>query len=141
MAQLLIINVPDLNLSEIPGGINPETFWRKNLRRHSYYPPELANYKSTGDWNLKQTFAMARPNGRLIRNSPCTGANTHAHPEEQVITVLKGKIASQVDGGEEKILGPGEAVYIPAGVEHKNWAVGDEDVEFISCKDVVDGTV
>ena len=70
-----------------------------------------------------------------------TGANTHAHPQEQVITVLKGKITSQVSGGEEKILGPGEAVYIPAGVEHKNWAVGDEDVEFISCKDVVDGTV
>jgi quercetin dioxygenase-like cupin family protein len=64
-----------------------------------------------------------------------SGAETHAHPEEQVITVLKGRIRSVV-GKEEKILGPGEAVYIPANADHSNWAV-DEEVEFISCKDVV----
>lgn len=64
-----------------------------------------------------------------------TGAKTHAHPEEQVITVLKGRIRAKV-GDEEKILGPGEAVYIPSYVNHSNWAV-DEEVEFISCKDVV----
>ncbi|OGL62443.1 MAG: hypothetical protein A3J27_11115 [Candidatus Tectomicrobia bacterium RIFCSPLOWO2_12_FULL_69_37] len=65
-----------------------------------------------------------------------SGAKTHAHPEEQVITVLKGRIRSRV-GNEEKILGPGEAVYIPSNADHSNWAV-DEEVEFISCKDVVD---
>ncbi len=65
-----------------------------------------------------------------------TGAETHAHPEEQVITVLKGRIRSRVQG-EEKILGPGEAVHIPAGVAHCNLAV-EEEVEFLSCKDIVD---
>ena len=60
----------------------------------------------------------------------------HSHPEEQVITVLKGRMRSKVADSEEKILGPGEAVYIPAGVEHSNWSV-EEEVEFISCKDVV----
>jgi len=69
------------------------------------------------------------------RYSAGTGAKTHAHPEEQIITVLKGRIRSRVRD-EEKILGPGEAVYIPANAEHSNWAV-DEEVEFISCKDVV----
>jgi quercetin dioxygenase-like cupin family protein len=64
-----------------------------------------------------------------------TGAKPHAHPEEQVITVLKGRIRSRV-ASEEKILGPGEAVYIPANVEHENWSLGEE-VEFISCKDVL----
>ena len=64
-----------------------------------------------------------------------TGAKPHAHPEEQIITVLKGRIRSRV-GREEKVLGPGEAVYIPANVEHENWAL-DGEVEFISCKDVV----
>ena len=64
-----------------------------------------------------------------------TGAKPHTHPEEQVITVLKGRIRSRV-GGEEKILGPGEAVHIPANAEHENWPI-EEDVEFISCKDVV----
>jgi len=70
------------------------------------------------------------------RYPPGTGAKPHAHPEEQVITVLRGRIRSRV-AGEEKILGPGEAVYIPAGTEHENWAV-DEEVEFISCKDIVE---
>ena len=55
--------------------------------------------------------------------------------EEQVITVLKGRIRSRV-GREETVLGPGEAVHIPANVEHENWAI-EEEVEFISCKDVV----
>ena len=39
-------------------------------------------------------------------------------------------------GREEKVLSPGEAVYIPANVEHENWSLG-ENVEFINCKDVV----
>ncbi len=64
-----------------------------------------------------------------------SGAKPHAHPEEQVITVLKGRIRSRV-GDAEKILGPGEAVHIPANVVHENWAIEGE-VEFISCKDVV----
>ena len=70
------------------------------------------------------------------RYPPQTGANPHSHPEEQVITVLKGRMRSKVADSEEKILGPGEAIYIPAGVEYSNWSV-EEEVEFISCKDVV----
>ena len=49
--------------------------------------------------------------------------------------MLKGRIRSRV-GREEKVLGPGEAVHIPATVEHENWAI-DGEAEFISCKDVV----
>lgn len=64
-----------------------------------------------------------------------SGAAVHAHPEEQVITVLKGRIRARVRD-EEKILGPGEAVHIPANVEHSNWAV-DGEAEFISCKNVL----
>ncbi len=70
------------------------------------------------------------------RYPPGTGARPHTHPEEQIMTVLKGRMRSRV-GREERTLGPGEAVYIPANVEHENWAVAEE-VEFISCKDVVE---
>jgi len=38
--------------------------------------------------------------------------------------------------GETKIIGPGEAVCIPANVEHDNWAL-DEEVEFLSCKNLL----
>ena len=56
----------------------------------------------------------------------------HRHPEEQVVFVVKGRLGYRV-AGETRILAPGEAVCIPAGVEHDNWAL-EEDVEFISCK-------
>ncbi len=58
----------------------------------------------------------------------------HTHPEEQIIIVLKGSMGYRVKG-QEKILGPGEVVRIPANEEHDNWAL-DEEVEFISCKDL-----
>lgn len=67
---------------------------------------------------------------------PQAGATPHSHPEEQIITVIKGRMRSKVADGESEILGPGEAVYIPARVEHTNWSV-DEEVEFFSCKDMV----
>ncbi|MCC6533013.1 MAG: cupin domain-containing protein [Burkholderiales bacterium] len=56
----------------------------------------------------------------------------HAHPQEQIVAVIKGRLGYRV-GADVRILGPGEAVRIPPNVEHDNWAL-DEDVEFISCK-------
>jgi len=65
-----------------------------------------------------------------------TVANPHAHPNEQVQVILKGKARYRV-GGEEKILGPGEAVLIPANTEHEVHIL--EDMEVINCKDAVPG--
>jgi len=65
-----------------------------------------------------------------------TVANPHAHPNEQVQVILKGRVRYRV-GGEEKILGPGEAVLIPANTEHDLEIL--EDMEIINCKDVVPG--
>ncbi|HEV8343464.1 MAG TPA: cupin domain-containing protein [Candidatus Binatia bacterium] len=64
-----------------------------------------------------------------------TGAKPHKHPEEQVINVLSGKFRVRV-GGEERILGPGEAVLIPPNTEHEASSV-ESDVEIISCKNIV----
>ncbi len=72
---------------------------------------------------------------RYYRYPPGAGHKPHAHAEEQVVLVMKGQMRSPV-AGEEKILGPGEAVYILPNVEHESWAL-DGEVEFISCKDVV----
>ena len=60
----------------------------------------------------------------------------HAHPEEQIVAVLKGRLAYRI-GTEEKILGPGDAAHIPAGVDHENWSL-DEEVEFFSCKNYIE---
>jgi len=69
------------------------------------------------------------------RYPPGTRKPPHTHPEEQIVAVIKGKLGYRLRG-ETRILGPGEAVYIPANVEHDNWSV-DVEVEFISCKNVV----
>jgi quercetin dioxygenase-like cupin family protein len=65
-----------------------------------------------------------------------TEAKTHAHPNEQVQAILKGKARYTV-GGEEKTIGPGEAVHIPANMEHAVKIL--EDVELINCKHIVPG--
>jgi quercetin dioxygenase-like cupin family protein len=58
----------------------------------------------------------------------------HTHPEEQIVTVIRGMLGYRV-GTETKILGPGDAVHIPPNVDHENWSL-DEEVEFVSCKNV-----
>lgn len=70
----------------------------------------------------------------LYRYPPGTRKPPHAHPEEQIVAVIKGKLAYRI-GSESKILGPGDAAHIPANVDHENWSL-DEEVEFFSCKNI-----
>jgi quercetin dioxygenase-like cupin family protein len=65
-----------------------------------------------------------------------TRAKPHAHPNEQIIVMMKGKGKWRI-GKEEMIIGPGEAVLIPANAEHELEIV--EDLELINCKDFVSG--
>jgi quercetin dioxygenase-like cupin family protein len=64
-----------------------------------------------------------------------TGSQPHRHPEvEQYNFVLKGQLKPWVDG-EERVIGPGESVHIPANTLHSIVAVGDEDCIFLMVKD------
>jgi quercetin dioxygenase-like cupin family protein len=72
----------------------------------------------------------------LIQYPAGTKAKPHAHPNEQVQVVTKGRARYRV-GKEEKVLGPGEAVLIPANTEHEVEIY--EALEVINCKDVVPG--
>ena len=69
------------------------------------------------------------------RYLPGTKKPAHRHPEEQIVAVIKGKLGYRV-AGETRILAAGDAVCIPANVEHDNWAL-DEEVEFFSCKNLL----
>ncbi len=66
-----------------------------------------------------------------------TGAKPHRHPEEQVINILAGNLRVRI-GGEERVLGAGDAAHIPADTEHEVWSV-DGEVEILSCKDILAG--
>jgi quercetin dioxygenase-like cupin family protein len=73
--------------------------------------------------------------GRL-RFDANEGAVEHAHPQEQVMIIVSGRLRVEMEGGDEQ-LGPGEGFHAPPNVKHKVTAV--EDTVVISCKDVVDG--
>ena len=46
----------------------------------------------------------------------------HAHPHEQVASVIEGQFEMTVDG-ETKVLGPGSVVIIPPNVNHSGRAI------------------
>ncbi|MFQ6079942.1 MAG: cupin domain-containing protein [Thermodesulfobacteriota bacterium] len=72
----------------------------------------------------------------LISYPAGTVARPHAHPNEQFQVVVKGKARYRV-GGEEKVLGPGEVVLMPANTEHDIKIF--EDLEVINVKNVIPG--
>lgn len=47
----------------------------------------------------------------------------HAHPHEQVVSILEGQFELSVSGGETRVLGPGEIAVLPANAEHAGRAV------------------
>jgi len=65
-----------------------------------------------------------------------TGAVEHAHPHEQVMYVMEGKLRVRMEG-ETAELGPGSAFHAPPNVPHQVTAL--EDTLVISCKSVIEG--
>ena len=57
--------------------------------------------------------------------NPGMGHNFHKHPDqEEVIAVVEGRIEQWLEE-ERHDLGPGEAVFIPAGVVHASFNLGN----------------
>jgi quercetin dioxygenase-like cupin family protein len=61
---------------------------------------------------------------------PGTPIPEHAHPHEQIGTVLKGKIEFSVEG-ETKIVGPGEVYHVPSNALHSGKCLDSEAAEVI----------
>ena len=76
----------------------------------------------------------------LMRFPRGTGGRPHSHPNEQWIYVMQGTLESEVDGVRTRVR-PGTLVYIPANVVHSAVATGDEDVIFLTAKDMSHGIV
>ena len=77
----------------------------------------------------------------LINFKRGTGARPHAHPNEQWIYILKGKVRVMVDDQPEKLVGEGTLIYLPANVVHSMAGLPDEDVVFFTCKDMSHGII
>ena len=70
----------------------------------------------------------------LMRMPAGTGAELHAHPNEQWIYVIDGAWDGEV-AGHKVLATAGSVVYIPANAEHAGKATADKDLIFFTCKD------
>jgi quercetin dioxygenase-like cupin family protein len=80
-----------------------------------------------------QVGLMLKPRG--------TGARPHKHPNEQWNYVLQGKLRVHIEGEEDKIVGPGTLIFLPANKVHATVALPDEDVMFLAIKDLSHGII
>jgi quercetin dioxygenase-like cupin family protein len=64
--------------------------------------------------------------------APGAGHAFHQHPrQEEVIYVLDGQVEQWVDR-EKRVLQAGDAVFIPGGVVHASFNVGDKDAKLLA---------
>ena len=57
----------------------------------------------------------------------------HFHPKaEEIYYILQGQGRMRMNG-EERLVGPGDAVAIPPGAPHKIFHQGSEDLVFLCC--------
>lgn len=60
------------------------------------------------------------------------GHNFHVHPEmHEILYVLRGTAEQWIEG-EMRLLGPGDSVYIGAGVAHGTFNAGEGELEFLA---------
>jgi quercetin dioxygenase-like cupin family protein len=72
----------------------------------------------------------------ILRFKPGEGAKVHAHPQEQIVYILKGRMKVTTEG-RDTVIGPGQAVLFPPNVPHGTSML--DEVECISVKGVIDG--
>ena len=64
--------------------------------------------------------------------SPGKGHDFHHHPDqEEVIYVVAGRVEQWVDR-EKRVLGPGDSAFLPAGMVHASFNVGDGEAQIVA---------
>ncbi|UCD49428.1 MAG: cupin domain-containing protein [Phycisphaerales bacterium] len=71
------------------------------------------------------TFAM-----RLFELQPGGHTPLHTHPHEHEVFVLEGK-GVVMDNGQERPIGPEDAILVPGGCEHNFQNTGDSVLRFL----------
>ena len=77
---------------------------------------------------LLQRHDLSLPGREVVQSivhlEPGASFPMHRHPGEEVIYVLSGTFVYELEGQAPLTLGPGEALFIPAGVAHSARNVG-----------------
>ncbi len=76
---------------------------------------------------LRRSFSGEQGTIAFTTLEPGHAPYPHSHPHEQIVYILSGRARFHV-GDEEAVVGPGDMLVVPSGVEHWAEAVGDEAV-------------
>jgi quercetin dioxygenase-like cupin family protein len=72
----------------------------------------------------------------ILRFNKGEGAKIHAHPQEQILYMLKGRMKVTTEG-QDTVIGPGEATMFAPDVPHGTVML--DDVECVSVKGIIGG--
>jgi quercetin dioxygenase-like cupin family protein len=78
-----------------------------------------------------RSFVFAR-----IEMAPGAQLKLHAHSEEQLFYMLEGSLTYWV-GGEPHVLGSGDVLMVPSGVEHRGEADAITGAVFLETKEIL----
>ena len=73
----------------------------------------------------RRVFSGANATLAFTTLEPGHTPNPHSHPHEQIVYVLSGELRFVV-GDDEAIVGPGDMLVVPPGVEHYAETIGTE---------------
>ncbi len=112
------------------GGKGNYFFDVANLKGLDAGPGYAPTFGPVVEGELTQVGVMVIPAGQ--------SSDPHTHPNEQWIYLLQGRLRAVVDGQEREI-GPGELMYIPANIVHNVDVLPGGDAHFFTCKDLRHG--
>ncbi|MGV3656601.1 MAG: cupin domain-containing protein [Chitinophagaceae bacterium] len=78
---------------------------------------------------FKELLPEADGDKLIVENfvTPKSGPPMHTHfLQDEVLTVVKGRIGYQLQGGDKQYAGEGETVEFKRGTPHRFWNAGDE---------------
>lgn len=102
-------------------------FLTKDVVESEQLPRGLHHWLSRPDLTGSENFVMVR-----VEVRPGNGHPFHRHPTmEEIIYVISGQ-AEQWLEEESRILGPGEAIFIPRDVVHATFNALDEPLVFLA---------
>ena len=79
---------------------------------------DAASYEPEKDWKRVSLCNEEDVSIEHFVKPPKHASPLHAHPNAQVLVVLKGKLAILTDDREEQTISEGDAVYIPGNQPH-----------------------
>jgi 4-carboxymuconolactone decarboxylase len=83
--------------------------------------------------------APARVSGGIVTFEPGARTAWHTHPLGQTLIVTAGAGWVQIEGGPKEAIGPGDVVFIPAGVKHWHGATATSAMTHAAVAEALDG--